>query len=75
MDNLVNLKFDLEIPTQRMLSQVILNNKSIEKQIEEGLEKAVKELTENDNSVELVKIESELPTHAEAMSGLYAHIM
>lgn len=54
MDN-VKLQIDLDIPSSRIRSYLELHNESIEKQVEEGLSKAVKEISEEGTLTDIVK--------------------
>lgn len=49
------LKLELGIAATKMLQQVIINNESIESQIQKGIELAVKDLTDGDAFVQRVR--------------------
>lgn len=57
MDIQPSLRLELHIPAQRMLSQYIINNKNIEKQVKKGIEDALDNLCRDDNLASLINAE------------------
>lgn len=57
MDIQPSLRLELQIPAQRMLSQYIINNKNIEKQVKKGIEDALDNLCRDDNLASLINAE------------------
>ncbi len=57
MDIQPSLRLELLIPAQRMLSQYIINNKNIEKQVKKGIEDALDNLCRDDNLASLINEE------------------
>ena len=57
MDIQPSLRLELQIPAQRMLSQYIINNKNIEKQVKKGIEDALDNLCRDDNLASLINEE------------------
>lgn len=57
MDIQPSLRLELQIPAQRMLSQYIINNKNIEKQVKKGIESALDNLCRDDNLASLINQE------------------
>lgn len=57
MDIQPSLRLELQIPAQRMLSQYIINNKNIEKQVKKGIEDALDNLCRDDNLTSLINAE------------------
>lgn len=57
MDIQPSLKLELQIPAQRMLSQYIINNENIEKQVKKGIESALDNLCRDDNLASLINQE------------------
>lgn len=54
-DNMTTIRLELGINAQKFINQVQINNETIEKQISKGIELALKEITEGDNFIQLVK--------------------
>lgn len=52
-----SLRLELQIPAQRMLSQYIINNENIEKQVKKGIESALDNLCRDDNLASLINQE------------------
>lgn len=57
MDIQPSLRLELQIPAQRMLSQYIINNENIEKQVKKGIESALDNLCKDDNLASLINQE------------------
>lgn len=57
MDIQSSLRLELQIPAQRMLSQYIINNENIEKQVKKGIESALDNLCKDDNLASLINQE------------------
>lgn len=57
MDIQPSLRLELQIPAQRMLSQYIINNENIEKQVKKGIESALDNLCRDDNLASLINQE------------------
>ena len=57
MDIQPSLRLELQIPVQRMLSQYIVNNENIEKQVKKGIESALDNLCRDDNLASLINQE------------------
>lgn len=57
MDIQPSLRLELQIPAQRMLSQYIINNENIEKQVKKGIESALDNLCKDDNLASLINEE------------------
>lgn len=57
MDIQPSLRLKLQIPAQRMLSQYIINNENIEKQVKKGIESALGNLCRDDNLASLINQE------------------
>lgn len=55
MENFSTLRIDLGINAQKIASQLLINNKSIEDQVSIGIQKAVEEMTDQDVFVDYVK--------------------
>jgi hypothetical protein len=53
-DNLVQLKIELDFSAYKVLNHVRIHNETIEKQIAAGIEKAITELTQENNFVDIV---------------------
>lgn len=54
MKHEIGLRIELEVPAQRLLSSLKFYNEGVEKQIEEGVNLAIKELSENKNISRMV---------------------
>ena len=54
-DNMTTLRVDLGISAQKIAQQLVINNELIEGQIVKGIELALKDLTEEDNFIELIR--------------------
>lgn len=57
MDIQPSLRLELQIPAQKMLSQYIINNENIEKQVKKGIESALDNLCRDDNLASLINKE------------------
>lgn len=57
MDIQPSLRLELQIPAQKMLSQYIINNENIEKQVKKGIESALDNLCRDDNLASLINQE------------------
>lgn len=57
MDIQPSLRLELQIPAQRMLSQYIINNENIEKQVKKGIESALDNLCKDNNLASLINQE------------------
>lgn len=57
MDIQPSLRLELQIPAQRMLSQYIINNENIEKQVKKGIESALDNLCRDDDLASLINQE------------------
>ena len=55
MRDLTTLRIDLGINAQQIAQQVMIENKHIEKQIAEGIQLALDELSNEDNFVQMIK--------------------
>jgi len=55
MEGISSLRIDLGIDAQQIARQVMINNRSIEKQVIIGIQQAIDELTEEDGFIHYVK--------------------
>ena len=55
MEKITTVKLDLGIDAQRIASQVMIHNKSIEEQLIKGIEQAIAEISDEKGFVEYVK--------------------
>jgi hypothetical protein len=55
MENMTTLRVDLGIDAQQIAQQVMINNRNIEQQITIGIQKAIDEMTDEDNFIEYIK--------------------
>lgn len=55
MDNMVSLRIELGISAQRIIQQLTLDHKTIEEQVQKGVELALDELLEGDSLVNHIK--------------------
>ena len=54
MNGLTNIRIDLGIDAQKIVSQIMIDNRLIENQIKKGIELALKEVTEEDNFIRII---------------------
>ena len=50
----IGLRIELEVPAQRLLNTMRFYNEDVEKQVEEGVNLAIKELSENESIARMV---------------------
>ncbi len=55
MENLTQIRIELGINAQKLIQQVQINNETIEKQLERGIQQALDEIMINDQFVDIVK--------------------
>jgi hypothetical protein len=55
MDNQTTIRVDLGIDARKFIQQVQLNNETIEDQVKQGLELAIKDISEGDNFIQAVR--------------------
>ena len=55
MNNEINLSIDLDISARRIIEQLKFDNSLIEKQIEEGVRRAFKEIEDSETFIERIK--------------------
>jgi polyribonucleotide nucleotidyltransferase len=55
MEQLVNIRLDLDINAQKIIQQVQLHNGNVEDQIAKGIELALNDLCEGDNFVQQIR--------------------
>lgn len=55
MENTTTIKLDLGINAQKFIQQIQIHNYDIEKQIEEGINLALKDICEGDNFVQAIR--------------------